>query len=115
MPCYLVERYLPRTTPERLATTALRAKQAAEQLSVKGATVRYLQSTFLPQDEMCFCLFEANSAHAVAEANEAAGLPYERISEAIHLSAEDLARPADTAAPNPTTHPAQASHFTHPT
>jgi phage shock protein PspC (stress-responsive transcriptional regulator) len=107
MPCYLVERYLPRTTPERLATTALRAKQAAEQLSAKGATVRYLHSTFLPQDEMCLCLFEASSAHAVAEVNEAAGLPYERISEAIHLTAEDLARPADTAAPNPTTHPAQ--------
>ena len=102
MPCYLVERYLPHTTPERLGTTALRAKQAAEQLSAGGTTVRYLHSTFLPQDETCLCLFEAGSAHAVAEANEAAGLPYERISEAIHLTAEDLSRPADAAAPNPT-------------
>ena len=100
MPCYLVERYLPHTTPEPFAATALRAKQAAEQMSAKGTTVRYLHSTFLPQDETCFCLFEAGSARAVAEANEAAGLPYERISEAIHLTAEDLARPADTAAPN---------------
>jgi phage shock protein PspC (stress-responsive transcriptional regulator) len=107
MPCYLVERYLPHTTPERASTTARRAKQAAEQLSANGALVRYLHSTFLPQDEMCLCLFEAGSAHAVAEANEAAGLPYERISEAIHLTAEDLARPADAAAPNPTAHPAQ--------
>jgi phage shock protein C len=107
MPCYLVERYLPRTTPERLATTARRARKAAEQVSAKGTTVQYLHSTFLPQDEMCLCLFEAGSAHAVAEANEAAGLPYERISEAIHLTAEDLSRPADAAAPNPTTHPAQ--------
>jgi Protein of unknown function (DUF4242) len=90
MPRYLVERYLPHTTPNRLATAALRAQQAAEQMSTKGVTVRYLHSTFLLQDEMCFCLFEAHSARVVAEANEAAGLPYERISEAIHLTAEDL-------------------------
>lgn len=106
MPCYLVERYLLQMTSEPLATTARRAKQAAEQLSGRGTTVRYLHSTFLPQDEMCLCLFQAGSARAVAEANEAAGLPYERISEAIHLTAEDLSRPAAAAAPNPTTHPA---------
>jgi hypothetical protein len=107
MPCYLVERYLPQMTPERLATTARRAKQAAEKMSARGTMVQYVHSTFLPQDEICLCLFEAGSARAVAEANEADGLSYERISEAIHLTAEDLARPADTAAPNPTTHPAQ--------
>jgi Nickel responsive protein SCO4226-like len=107
MPSYLVERYLPHMTPERLATTARRAKQAAEQMSAKGTTVQYMHSTFLPQDEMCLCLFEAGSAHAVAEANEAAGLPYERISEAIHLTAEDLSRPADAAAAGPTIHPVQ--------
>jgi len=105
MPCYLLERYLPHMTPERLATTALRAKQAADQMTARGTTVQYLHSTFLPQDEMCLCLFEAGSAYAVAEVNEAAGLPYERISEAIHLTAEDLARSADAAVPNPITHP----------
>jgi hypothetical protein len=107
MPSDLVERYLPHMTPERLATTARRAKQAAEQMSARGTTVQYVHSTFLPQDEMCLCLFEAGSARAVAEVNEAAGLPYERISEAIHLTAEDLSRPADAAAPGPTVHPVQ--------
>jgi hypothetical protein len=108
MPTYLVERYLPRMTPERLATTALRAKAAAEQLSAKGTAIRYVHSTFLPQDEMCFCLFESGSARAVAEANEAVGLAYERITEAIHLNAEDLSRLTDAAAaPSATNHPMQ--------
>ena len=117
MPRYLVERYLPHMTPERLAAAAVRAKQAAERLSAKGTPVQYLHSTFLPRDEMSLCLFDADSAHAVADASEAAGLPYERISEAMHLTAEDLSRPAD-AAPDPTTGPARnrSPHDTpHPT
>ena len=92
MPTYLVERYLPRTTPELLAASALRALQAAERMSAAGTPVRYLHSIYLPRDEMWFCLFEAGSAHAVAESNEVAGIPYERITEAIHLDAESLLR-----------------------
>jgi Protein of unknown function (DUF4242) len=92
MPTYLVERYLPGMTPELMAAAARNARQAAERISTGGTAVRYLQSTYLPQDETCFCLFEASSAVAVAAANEAARMPFERIVEALHVRVDEPPR-----------------------
>jgi hypothetical protein len=47
-------------------------------------------STFIPAEEKCFCLFEASSAESVQEANERAGLPFERIVEAEFITADEL-------------------------
>jgi hypothetical protein len=56
----------------------------------EGIELRYLGSTLIPEDQMCFCLFEGPSTEAVVEANKRAGLAFERILEA--LSADE--RPA---------------------
>ncbi len=87
---YVVERYLPGITPEQLTAAAGSAKQATAAMTQEGTPVRYLRSTFIPGEEKCFCLFEGPSADAVKTANERAQIPYDRIVEAMHLSAEDV-------------------------
>jgi hypothetical protein len=52
-----------------------------------GTPIRYLRSLFSYEDERCCCLFEADSAPAVRQVNDYAGLPYNRIAEAIDLPA----------------------------
>jgi hypothetical protein len=90
LPTYMVERYLPSPTSERLTRDVDRATEAADHMTTEGTAVRYLRSTYLPQDDMCFYLFEAPSARAVAETMERAGIACERITEAIHVPAEGL-------------------------
>ena len=90
MPTYLVERHLPGFTSDQLPVAAGAAKTATEQMTQEGVPVRYLRSTFVPGEEKCFCLFNGPSADSVKEANERAGLPFERILEAEPIAAEDL-------------------------
>jgi hypothetical protein len=90
MPRYMVERYLPGFTSEQLPAAAGAAKSTTAQMTEEGTPVRYLRSTFVPAEEKCFCLFEGPSAKAVKDANERAGLPYERVVEAEFVTAEDL-------------------------
>jgi muconolactone delta-isomerase len=90
MPMYMVERHLPGITTDQLGAAAARAKSTTADMSQKGTPVRYLRSTFVPGEEKCFCLFEGPSADAVKQANERARIPFERIMEAMHLSAEDV-------------------------
>lgn len=91
MPTYMVERHLPGFTRDQLPTAAGAAKSATEQMAGEGTPVRYLRSTFVPSEEKCFCLFDGPSEDVVAEANDRAGLPYERIIEAAPITAEELA------------------------
>ena len=90
MPNYIVERHLPNFTAEQLAAAADRAKTATGQMTTEGTPVRYLRSFFVPGEDKCFCLFEAQSPDTVRQANDRAQLPYLRVSEALHISAEDL-------------------------
>jgi hypothetical protein len=90
MPNYIVERHLPRFTSEQLAAAASRAKTTTGEMSGEGTPVKYLRSFFVPGEDKCYCLFAAPSAEVVRQANERAALPYQRISEALHISAEDV-------------------------
>ena len=86
MPSYLVEVYLPRSRAREAGATARRARTAAEELSREGAAIRYVRTTFLPDDETCFHLFEAASAEVVEEAVARASLGRARIVPAIETS-----------------------------
>ena len=72
MPTYLVERYLPGRDRAWLDTALTRL------LKHRGR-VAYLGSTYVPEDDSCFCRFEAASAENVRDANEIAGVPFARI------------------------------------
>jgi Protein of unknown function (DUF4242) len=89
---YLVERYVPGATPADLAAAAARVAAAAAELSADGIRVRYLGSSFVPDEETCFCEFEAASSQAVEWANERAGVAFAQILPAVRLSAAPTRR-----------------------
>jgi hypothetical protein len=86
----MVERSLPGFSEDQLPGAAGAAKSTSEQMTDEGTPVRYLRSTFVPQEEKCFCLFEGDSEEVVKTAQERAGLPYDRIVEARFITAEEL-------------------------
>lgn len=88
---YMVERSLPGISNEQLAGAQQAAIRTADQFSQRGTPVRYLRSTFVPAESRCLCLFEAASSETVRQVNEAAGLPFTRIVEALHLPRPDAA------------------------
>jgi hypothetical protein len=83
MPSYLVELYVPRDGAGDPAALARGAQRAADQ----GAGVRYLRSFVLPDEELCFHLFDAATAASVAEAGSRLGMPFERVVQVLEVSA----------------------------
>jgi hypothetical protein len=86
----MVERHLPGFPPGDLPAAAAAAKEKASELSSEGQEVSYVRSTYVPEGEKCFCLFEGSSREAVAEVQTRAGLPYEQIHEAAFLTADQV-------------------------
>jgi hypothetical protein len=80
---YVVERYLPGLDQERLVGMLGNLGRVTQELRDEGIAVRYLGSTIVLGDEACFCQFEGASEAAVAEANERAGVPFDRIVAAV--------------------------------
>ena len=80
MKLFLVEVYLPRARADELSESIPRQLRASA--SAADASVQYLRSTFVPEDEVCFHWFEAESADAVRVAGERAALTFDRIAEA---------------------------------
>jgi hypothetical protein len=80
---FVVERYLPGLDQERLVGLLGNLGRVTQDLRAEGTAVRYLGSTIVPGDEACFCQFDGASEAAVAEANERAGLPFDRIVAAV--------------------------------
>ena len=87
---FMVERHLAGFPPENLPAAAAAAKEKAVEMASEGTEVRYVRSTWVPEGEKCFCLFEGASRDAVEEVQRRANLPYERIHEAAFLTAEDV-------------------------
>ena len=83
---YLAELYLPKTGSDGLRETAAQARSAAEELSREGKPVRYVRALLLAEDEMCFHLYEAATAESVHEAARRAGIPVERVVEAVEVA-----------------------------
>lgn len=85
MAVYLVDRFLPGITLEQVASAERAAMAMSQTFTANGKPVRYLRSTFVPEEEHCMSLFEARTAKLVQEVNEAAQLPFTRIIEAQEL------------------------------
>jgi hypothetical protein len=86
----MVERHLPDFPPEQLPAAAGAAKEKSAELSAEGQDVQYIRSTYVPDGEKCYCLFEGSSVDAVEEVQKRAGLPYEKIHEAAFLTSDDV-------------------------
>jgi hypothetical protein len=86
---FLLEFYVARTDSGVVGHGAERARLAAKELTRDGTPIRFVRSIFVPEDETCFYLYEAETVEAVREAARRAALPSERIVEAISESIKD--------------------------
>jgi hypothetical protein len=80
---FLVERYIPALNRSELEALARRLLAATAALRAEGRDVRWLRSLALPDDETCICVFAADHAEDISEANRRASIGYERIVPAI--------------------------------
>jgi hypothetical protein len=83
VPSYLVEIYLARARAGERVAHERRARSAAEELTQGPTRVRFDRSIHVPQDEICFFVFDATSARDAADAAVRAGLDPIRIVEAV--------------------------------
>ena len=86
---YIVERYWPGVTLERLRSSELEAYRAVADLRASGRRIRYLGSTLIPAEECVLSVYEAESHESIAEANRRAGLTFARIVEVVELRAPE--------------------------
>jgi hypothetical protein len=84
MPSYLVETYLARGQAQERTARERRARSAAAELT----RVRFDRSIHVPEDEICFYVFDAPSAGHAAEAAQRAGLDPIRVVEAVSSGKE---------------------------
>ena len=86
MSVYMVERDLKGISMENLGGAQKAAISMAQKMSTAGTDIRYIRSTFAPDDGRCMCLFDAASDTDVKRLNDAAGLPYSRVGAALDLT-----------------------------
>ena len=83
MPNYLVETYLARGRAGEQAARERRARSAAEDLTDERTRVRFDRSIYVPEDEICFFLFDAPSGRDAALVAERAELDSIRVVEVV--------------------------------
>ena len=84
---YLVECYWPGVSEQAFTAAAARARSAALELREEGREVEALGSLLLPQDETVFWFF-AGEEEDVRAASEQAGVPFERVLEALRIDGD---------------------------
>ena len=82
VPSYLVETYLARGEAGKRADRERRASSVARAMTREGKLVRFERSIYVPEDEICFFVFEADSGRSAALAAQRAGLDGFRVVEA---------------------------------
>ena len=90
MPNYLVETYLSRGLAGERASREQRARSAAAQLAEEGTCINFDRSIYVPEDEICFFVFDAPSGRDAALAAQRAELDPIRVVEALSSRKEEL-------------------------
>jgi hypothetical protein len=83
VPSFLVETYLSRSGAGERTTRERRARSVAEELTREGTRVRFDRLIHVPEDEICFFVFDAPSGQVAALAAERARLEPLRVVEAV--------------------------------
>lgn len=85
MPVFIGDRYIPGARPEVALDQAERLREAVRRHAAEGHRVRLLSTTFVPNEEWAFDLFEADSADQVRSLYEEGGVPVERVTHGVHI------------------------------
>ena len=88
MPSYLVETFLPRGAAGERTARERRARSAADELTQQGTHVRFDHTIHVPEDEICFFVFDAASTREVALAAQRAELHPLRVVEVVSSGKE---------------------------
>ena len=88
MPSYLVETYLARGDATGRVACEQRARSAAEALTREGTRVHFDQAIHVPEDEICFFVFDAPTSAEAATAAKLAALHPLRVVEAVSSGEE---------------------------
>jgi hypothetical protein len=80
---FLVEVFTPRASAGKLAAAERRAVAAARHRSAADGEVRFVRATYIPEDEICFFVFDAPSGPDAALVAQRAGLDPIRVVEAV--------------------------------
>jgi hypothetical protein len=83
VPSYLVETYLARGRAGERGARERRARSAAEELTDGRTRVRFDSSIYVPEDEICFFVFDAPSGRDAALVAERAELDSIRVVEVV--------------------------------
>jgi hypothetical protein len=78
---YALELYAPQSSSRQRADVVGRLNTAAKVMRGEGTAIRYMRSLVLHTDEICFAVFAAPSADAVADAARRAAVAFERVIE----------------------------------
>jgi hypothetical protein len=89
VPSYLVETYIARSQAGERAARDRRARSAAEELTQHTTSVRFERSIYVPEDEICFFVFDAPSGREAALVAQRAGLDPIRVVEALSSGKEE--------------------------
>ena len=85
MEVFMVERSLKGIPMDQLAAAQQRAIRTAADMSAAGTPIRYLRTTFVPESGRCMCLFESGSCETVEQLNRTAGIPFDKVTQALDL------------------------------
>ena len=88
MPSYLVETYLARGDARGRAAREWRARSVAAELTGDGIRVRFDRTIHIPEDEICFFVFDAPSGSDAVLAAQRAELEPLRVVEAVSSGQE---------------------------
>lgn len=88
MPSYLVETFLPRGDAGARADGERRARSAAAELTGQGARIRFDRTIHVPEDEICFFVFDAPLSRDAVLVAQRAELGPLRVVEAVSSGEE---------------------------
>lgn len=86
MQVFMVERSLKGIPMDALAAAQKKAIETSQRLTKEGTPVRYIRTTFVPDEGCCMCLFAADRPEDVKRVNELAQIPFDRIVPALDLT-----------------------------
>jgi hypothetical protein len=89
VPSYLVETFLARGGAGERTARERRARLTAEELTRRGTRVRLDYTIHVPEDELCFFVFDAPSGREAALAAQRAELAPIRVVEAVSSEKEN--------------------------
>ena len=83
MKTFLVKRDIGDTSMIDVFGMSAASHRCAADMRNEGDRIYYLGSTYLPDEGLCLCLFEAKNAEVVADHSRAARLPVQQIVSAV--------------------------------